>query len=210
MTLVLTREILKEIMPHAKEVNIEFYLDGLNSLLAEYEINTPLRLAHFLAQIAHESGSFRYKSENLNYSAQALRSVFGKYFKTDEIANNYARDPEKIANVVYADRMGNGDVASGDGWRYRGRGLIQLTGCENYTHCGEMIGKDLQAEPDLVLEDPNVAVAAACWYWQSKKLNKYADLDDIKSVTKRINGGYNGLKDREEYLERAKKVFDLN
>lgn len=146
---------LKAIMPAAREEDIERYLDALNQELTKYHIDTPLRLAHFVAQIAHESGSFKYKSENLNYSAKALRSVFGKYFDTDEMAERYARNPEGIANVVYANRMGNGDLVSADGWRYRGRGLIQLTGRENYANCAQNIGMDCETNPDLLADDAN-------------------------------------------------------
>ena len=197
-------------MPAAKDGDIDFYLDALNSQLSASGIITLLRAAHFIAQVAHESGSFKYKTENLNYSDKALRAVFGKYFKSDEEAKKYARKPEEIANVVYANRMGNGDTSSGDGWKYRGRGLIQLTGCENYTKCGEHIGKDLIESPDLLTTDPEAAVAAACWYWQSRDLNKLADLDDVNRITKKINGGFHGLEDRKKYLSRAKLAFEIS
>lgn len=202
-----TKEELQQIMPKATEENIEKYLPALNHQMETYEITTPLRKAHFIAQLAHESGNFRYDTENLNYSAKALRAVFGKYFPTDEMAEEYARQPERIACLVYANRMGNGDVPSGDGWKFRGRGLIQLTGFNNYEQCGTEIGIDLIEEPDRLAKDPEVAVAAAGWYWQSRKLNFYADKDDVRKITKLINGGYNGLEDREEYLERAKQVL---
>ncbi len=145
----------------------------------------------------------------MNYNAKALRAVFGNYFPTDELAEDYARKPEKIANRVYANRMKNGDEESGDGWKYRGRGLIQLTGKENYTKCGGALKIDLVNKPDLLAQDANAAVAAACWFWDSRKLNAYADQDDIRSVTKCINGGYNGLEDREQYLRRAKSVLGI-
>ncbi|MCP5106791.1 MAG: hypothetical protein GY950_25635 [bacterium] len=203
----MTSAQLKEIMPGATNENIEKYLGPLNREMPKFGIDTPLRKAHFLAQVAHESGSFRYSSENLNYSADALRRVFGKYFPTDELAAQYARKPEKIASRVYGNRMGNGDEASGDGWKYRGRGLIQLTGHDNYTRCGKAIGLNLEEDPGQVAENPEVSVAVVCWYWESNNLNHYADQDDVKKVTKRINGGYIGLKDREENLERAKHVL---
>jgi putative chitinase len=209
MTVILDPLQLKEIMPNAKDEDIDFYLDALNRQLNLYEINTPLRQAHFIAQIAHESGAFRYKSENLNYSAKALKAVFGKYFPTEELAQECARKPEKIANSVYANRMGNSDTESGDGWKYRGRGLIQLTGCENYKKCSQVIGKDLIEEPDLLIHDPDIAVGAACWFWDMKKLNRHADEDDLKTITKKINGGYHGLEDRASYLDRAKKIFNF-
>lgn len=185
----------------------KYYVDALNKVLPEYKITTKLRLCHFLAQILHESGNLKYKSENLNYSAKALRSVFGKYFKTDEIANQYARKPEKIANRVYANRMGNGDEASGDGWLRRGRGLIQLTGTNNYKDCAKALNIDLINNPDLILSNPEVCVKTACWFWNKNNLNTFADNDDIKTITKRINGGYNGLEDRESILKRAKNIL---
>lgn len=206
---VITVEQLREIMTKATEANVRKYAPALNDEMVKYEINTPLRIAHFISQIAHESGSFRYSSENLNYSAGALRTVFGKYFKSDELADEYARKPEKIASRVYADRMGNGDEASGDGWRYRGRGLIQLTGKENYTRCGEGIGRDLVAKPDQLATDAHAAVAASGWYWNSRGLNAYADKDDVETITRKINGGLNGIDDRKENLVRAKVVLGI-
>lgn len=185
----------------------KYYVDALNKVLPEYKITTKLRLCHFLAQILHESGNLKYKSENLNYSAKALRSVFGKYFKTDEIANQYARKPEKIANRVYANRMGNGDEASGDGWKFRGRGLIQLTGKNNYKLCGDSIKLNLIKDPDLLINTAEASLKAACWFWNKNNLNTFADSDDIKTITKRINGGYNGLEDRESILKRAKSIL---
>lgn len=187
----------------------EYYLEALNLTLPEYQINTKLRLCHFLAQIIHESGHLKYNQENLNYSAKALRSVFGKYFPTDALAEQYARKPEKIANRVYANRMGNGDEASGDGWKYKGAGLIQLTGKTNYTKCSEFLGIDLVNDPSLVYNSPEICVKTACWYWSVNNLNKYADVDDIKTITKRINGGYNGLEDRTKILNTAKKVLGI-
>lgn len=201
---------LAEIMPKASQSNIDKYLGALNDEMAKFDINTPLRAAHFVAQLAHESGSFHYSSENLNYSASALKAVFGKYFPTEEMAEEYARQPEKIANRVYADRMGNGDEASGEGWKYRGRGLIQLTGKDNYTNCGAATGMDIVNHPDQLADDANAAVAAAGWFWDMRKLNSYADQDDVKAITKRINGGYNGLEDREAYLARAKQVLGIS
>lgn len=198
---------LKEIMPQATTENINKYLTPLNDGMPKFQIDRPLRAAHFIAQVAHESGSLRYNKENLNYSAKALRAVFGKYFPTDELAEQYARQPEKIANRVYANRMGNGDEASGDGWKYRGRGLIQLTGHDNYQRCGQAIGLDLENDPDQVADDPSVSVSAVGWFWQTNNLNRLADADDIKGVTKRINGGYHGLEDRMAFLERAKSVL---
>jgi putative chitinase len=209
MTTPFDKAQLAAIMPAARDEDIDRYLNALNTELPKYQIDTPLRLAHFVAQIAHESGSFKYKSENLNYSAKALRSVFGKYFDTDEMAAEYARKPEMIANVVYANRMGNGNPDSGDGWRYRGRGLIQLTGRENYAHCADFIGRDCESDPEMLSEDASAAVAAACWYWQSRKLNDLADADDLKTITRKINGGYHGLDSRAGFCDRAKQAFGI-
>lgn len=200
---------LKDILTNAIDEHVEKYTPALNAEMQKYEVHSPIRVAHFIAQIAHESGSFRYSSENLNYSAKALRAVFGKYFPTDEMAEAYARQPEKIANRVYASRMGNGDEASGEGWKFRGRGLIQLTGKENYTNCGNAIGRDLLSNPDQLATDPYAAVAASLWFWNSRSLNTHADNDDVNTVTRRINGGLNGLDDRVSYLNKAKAVLGI-
>lgn len=210
MSFSLSSDQLSQIIPHASDEKIQLFLPALQEKLNQYDISTPLRVAHFIAQIAHESGSFRYSSENLNYSAKALRSVFGKYFTTDEEAEDCARQPEKIANIVYADRMGNGNTLSGDGWNYRGRGLIQLTGKDNYHTCGLFLETDLLTHPEQVSEDPEISVAAACWFWNARNLNQYADIDDIRQITRRINGGYHGLEDRESFLQRAKQQLDIN
>lgn len=209
MTVSLTEEQLQSIMPEAKPENIHLYYPALIEVLPEYGIDTPLRQAHFIAQIAHESGSFKYRAENLNYSAKALRAVFGKYFTDEQQAIDYARQPEKIANRVYANRLGNGDEQSGEGWKYRGRGLILITGKSNYETCGKAIELDLVDNPDQVADSAGVAVAAACWFWNSRYLNKYADKDDIKAITKRINGGLHGLEERQSYLDRAKEILIL-
>ncbi len=208
-TPLLTAEILAEIMPLASAATIQKYVAPLNIETSKFNINSPLRIANFIAQLAHESGSFKFTVENLNYSAQALRTVFGKYFPTDELANSYARQPEKIANRVYANRMDNGNEASGDGWKFRGRGLIQLTGKYNYTQCGTGLQLDLINNPEQLADDATTAVAAACWFWDSRNLNTYADQDNIKAITKRINGGYNGLADREAYLAKAKTALGI-
>lgn len=205
----LSKSQLASIMPHAKDDDIEQFLPALNDELSRFDLSTPIRQAHFVAQVAHESGSLKFRSENLNYSAPALRAVFGKYFTSQEMAEKYARQPENIANVVYANRMGNGDTASGDGWRYRGRGLIQLTGKDNYRACGEKIGVDLVSDPEQVSTDPKISVAAACWYWENRKINDNADKDDVVAVTKKINGGTHGLDDRTAFLNRCKTVLGL-
>jgi len=135
--------------------------------------------------------------------------VFGKYFQDDALALSYARQPQKIANRVYANRMGNGNEYSGDGWRYRGRGLIQLTGRANYTQYADTRQVDVVQTPNPVATDPILATDVAGWYWDSRDLNHYADNDDIRAITKHINGGYNGLEDRQDYLHRAKGAFGV-
>ena len=176
--------------------NADKYLPWLNMTMIKYDIETPVRQAMFLSQLAHESGSFRFVQENLNYSVEALRRVFKKYFPDDDIAALYARQPEKIANRVYANRMGNGDESSGDGWKYRGRGLIQLTGKNNYTAFSLAADNNALLESELVAE-PELAVVSAGWFWDTNGLNKLSDTGDVRAVTRRINGGYNGLADRE-------------
>lgn len=205
--IVLSGSQLKKMMPEVKQRYVDQYIDAVNCCLVKYQISTPLRVAHFIAQIGHESASLQHSSENLNYSAKALRAVFGKYFSTRALAEKYARQPEKIASRVYANRMGNGDEASGDGWRYRGRGLIQLTGKKNYQQYADSVGVDLVGQPDLVADDPVLAVDAAGWYWDARGLNTYADKDDLKQVTRSINGGYHGFDDRQSRLKRARKVL---
>lgn len=163
-----------------------------------FQINTPLRLSHFLAQCAHESGNFRLVQENLNYSAKGLLTVFKKYFPDPDIANAYARKPEHIANLVYANRMGNGDKASGDGWRYRGRGFIQLTGKYNYAAFGKIVPENILEQPDLVAV--RYPLLSAAWFWGNAGLNTLADRGAtdavVTAVTKKVNGGENGLPDR--------------
>jgi putative chitinase len=173
------------------------WLPWLNMTMVKYDINTSMRQAMFLAQIAHESGGFRHVSENLNYSAAGLRKVFGKYFPTPEMAYEYARKPEKIANRVYANRMGNAEESSGDGWKYRGRGLMQLTGKNNYTSFSLSADNNALIEPELVAE-PELAAMSAGWFWNTNRLNQLADTGDVRAVTRRINGGYNGLTDRQD------------
>ena len=208
--MVLTLDKLFEINGKLNKAECEYYIDALNKILPLYEINTPLRICHFLAQVLHESGHLKYKSENLNYSASALQSVFKKYFKTEVEANAYARKPEKIANKVYANRMGNDDEASGDGYKYRGRGLIQLTGKTNYSDCAKYIGADLVNDPDLICKYPEISIKAACWFWNKNNLNSFADKDDVLTITKRINGGTNGLDDRKKILGIAKSFIMEN
>lgn len=205
--MILTTQKLQKTLPNAEITDIHYYIEALNDVLPEYEINTPLRIQHFIAQIGHESGEFRYTRENLNYSKENLHRVFKKYFPTLEDAESYARKPEKIANIVYANRMGNGPTESGDGFKYIGQGLIQLTGKNNYKACSEAIGIDLISNPNLINQDAHTCIKVACWYWRSRHLNELADKDKIKAITKRINGGYNGLDHRKELLDNAKKYL---
>jgi putative chitinase len=206
--MTLTKEQLLKINGGKNEKEVDYYLDALNEILPKYEINTPLRIAHFLAQVLHESAYLKFNVENLNYSAEGLLTTFKKYFDNRELAEKYARKPERIANRVYANRMGNGNEASGDGWKYRGRGLIQLTGRSNYTACGNYIGVDIANIPDLILESPMISVKAACWFWTVlNKLNPLADKDDVVGITKKVNGGLNGIDDRKNILTRAKGVL---
>lgn len=168
------------------------------SVSEKFGINTPLRLAHFLAQCSHESGDFKAVRENLNYSTEGLRKIFGKYFPTDAIAAQYARQPEKIANKVYANRMGNGNEASGDGYKYRGRGYIQLTGKENYASFDKVVDEDIIANPDLVAT--KYPLMSAAFFFNKNGLWSICDkgdsIDVVTMVTKRVNGGTIGLEDR--------------
>lgn len=176
------------------------------TLLNNYSINTPLRLAHFFAQLEHESG-LKPISENLNYSASGLLKTFKKYFNTLNIANQYARQPEKIANRVYANRMGNGSELSGDGWKYRGRGFIQITGKNNYTMLSKDTRIDYLKNPDLLLNESD-AMISALWFWNTNKLNRFADKDDVLGLTKAINGGVNGLEHRKELTKKYKALLN--
>ena len=183
----------------------EWYQALINNL-PQYEINTPERVDGFIAQCAHESGGFKRLKENLNYKWESLRRVFPKYFPTDDVAQEYAHKPEQIANRIYGSRMGNGDESSGDGFRYCGRGLIQLTGRNNYTKFAESIGMAVEEVPTL-LETYDGAVKSACWFWSSNNLNQWADVGDILTMTKRINGGTIGLEDRIKHYNHAMEVL---
>ena len=180
------------------------YTPDLNETLPRHQVDTPLRVAHFLAQVLHESSLMARVEENLNYSAQRLLEVFPRHF-TEEQARRYARKPALIASRVYRGRMGNGDEASGDGYRYRGRGLIQLTGKNNYRAFSEWSGEDVVAQPELVAD--KYAVHSAVFYWDHRDLNALADSDDVRRVTRRINGGYAGLSDRTALLDKAKELL---
>jgi putative chitinase len=199
-----TEAKLKKILTGAPHVDQWF--KAINAILPDYEIDTPERVACWLGQTAHESGNYRALRENLNYSAQGLNGIFKKYFPTVESAQPYARSPEKIANRVYASRMGNGNEASGDGWKYRGRGLIQLTGKDNYSWFAASIEESVD-ETIKFLETYEGAVQSACWFWETNNLNALADKMDVKMLTRRINGGFIGLEDRIKHIDHAYHVL---
>lgn len=174
---------------------------ALNAVLPKYEINTPNRIAAFMAQCGHESVDFTTLKENLNYGAKGLRGTWPKRFPDDATAAKYERKPEMIANKVYSDRMGNGPEASGDGWKYRGRGAIQLTGHDNYAAFAKDIGKTID-EAIVYLETLEGAIESACWFWKKNGLNAVADAKDMKLATKKINGGDLGLAERTDHFNK--------
>ena len=202
----LSKEQLSQLLP--KNPYLDHWFHALEQLLPDYEINTPKRMAAFLAQCAHESGNFIATKENLNYRPETLVKLFSKYFDLPT-AQQYCALPNKqeaIANKIYANRMGNGNEDSGDGYRYCGRGLIQVTGKANYTDFAD----SLQISPEDAAEYMHTfegAAQSACWFWESRKLNDYADRGDIKGMTKIINGGYIGLEDRISHFEDALHIF---
>jgi putative chitinase len=204
---MVTLEMLKQLCPKTKESVLQIYLDPINDVLNYYEMfSPPRRAAAFLAQTAHESGGFNFVKENLNYSAKGLMTTFKKYFPTEDLAKQYERQPQKIANRVYANRMNNGDEASGDGYRFCGRGLIQLTGRANYTKFAEDLGISIE-ETVAYLETPAGAVSSAGWFWDMNGLNKFCDNEDFVTLTKRINGGTIGLEDRKHHYEIALRLL---
>lgn len=201
--------LLSALCPSLSSSALSSFCNALDLDLPKAQITPPLCVAHFLAQTAHESAGYSQLRENLNYSASALTSLFGKYFVGMDV-NSYARQPEKIANRIYANRMGNGNEQSGDGWAYRGRGIIQLTGKANYQAFSKDWGVDVVSQPDLVATDPVLAVASGCWYWQKRNINAAAEADDLTKVTQLINGGTNGIEDRAHLLGIAKQQMNLN
>jgi putative chitinase len=203
-TFEFTKEHLGQMIPG--NPYLDNWYHALTEILPEYEINTASRVAAFVAQCAHESGNFRLLKENLNYKAASLRKVFPKYFPTDDLANAYANKQEMIANRVYGGRMGNGDEHSGDGFRYCGRGLIQLTGKANYQAFAESLEMDVEDVPEYLATFEG-AVQSACWFWESNNLNQWADKGDILTLTKRINGGTIGLEDRIKHYNHALHVL---
>jgi len=203
----ITLDRLRAFAGRASEDTLEALNDSLDRVLAEFDINkNARRLSHFLAQLSHESAGFTAVEENLNYSADALWNVFRKYFSSEDEAEAFARQPERIANRVYANRMGNGPEESGDGYRYRGRGFIQLTGKNNYARYGSLLGLPLVQNPELAAVPENALKIAAA-YWQENGLNKLADDNNLKAITKRINGGYNGLQHRIEEFKKAASIW---
>ena len=190
-----------------KELHIgEQWVDPLNETFSRFDISNPVRQASFIGQASHESGNFKTLEENLFYRAETLMRVWPKRFPSLEFARQYEKNPKKIANSVYSSRMGNRDEASGDGYRFRGRGLFQLTGHSNYFHAGKALGEDFVMNPDLVAT-PKYATLTAAFFWQTHKLNQYADSRDFLTMTKRINGGTIGLADREKHINHALEVL---
>lgn len=183
------------------------WVNAINETCEEFAIDSPYRIAGFVSNVAHESAGFKFVSENLNYSAASLMRVWSSRFPTLEIAQRYAMQPEKIANRAYADRMGNGDEASGDGWKYRGRGLIQLTGKNNYVAYSLACDNEALQKPDIVAE-PKCAAESAGWFWNVNRLNQLADAQDIVGMCKRINGGLNGLDDRQLKYAKVMEYFN--
>jgi putative chitinase len=204
-----TEQKLAAILTRNKHVSEWF--EAMTVQLPQFEVTTAARVAAFVAQCAHESADFTILSENLNYSSDALNKLFGKYFvRAGRDATPYHRKPELIANVIYANRMGNGDTNSGEGYKFRGRGPIQLTGKDNYWKFANDFFEDPETvmdDPDLVTDDVPTSLYSALWFWNKNNLNKYADSGDIKGMTKVINGGYIGLEDRIKHYNHAIEVL---
>jgi len=203
----LTLAQLRQLLP--KNPYVEHWHSALEQLLPDYSIDTPERIAAFIAQCSHESAGFTALKENLNYKAATLRKIFPKYFPTDELAQHYASLPNKqeaIANKVYANRMGNGPEESGDGYRFCGRGLIQLTGRDNYSWFAASLDISVE-EASEYLQTFEGAAQSACWFWETNSLNRWADAGDIVMLTKKINGGTIGLEDRKKHYEHALHVL---
>lgn len=201
-----TVEHVRELIPNALGGPDSWY-EALVEALPQYDINTVERVAAFIAQCAHESGGFSVLEENLRYKAATLTKLWPQRFPPG-VAEQYAGQPEKIANKTYGGRMGNGPEESGEGFKYRGRGILQLTGKDNYKACSQTLFQDntLLDDPDLLL-DPYYAVHSACWFWNKNKLNQFADAGDLTTLTKRINGGTIGLEDRIHHYNHAVEVL---
>jgi putative chitinase len=204
---MITLDILQQLCPKTKRTVLELYATPVHEVAEYYDMYVNMnRAAGFVAQIAHESGGFNFVKENLNYGAKGLATTFKKYFPTEADAKPYERQPEKIANRVYANRMGNGDEASGDGYRFCGRGLIQLTGRNNYTKFAADLGISVE-DTVKYLETPAGAVSSAGWFWDQNNLNQYCDKNDFVTLTKRINGGTIGLEDRQQHYKLALQLL---
>lgn len=203
---ILSRDQLAQLIPGNPYV--DYWHSAMDRCLPDYDINTPQRIAMFVAQCAHESGNFRVLKENLNYKAESLTKVWPRYFPNLDVARQYAHKQEAIANRAYAGRMGNGPEESGDGWRYCGRGLIQLTGKDNYTRFAMSIETPVEEIP-AYLGTFEGAVQSACWFWETNNLNQWCDQGDVMTVTKKINGGTLGLADRQKHYQHALHVLGL-
>lgn len=204
---MITLDLLQQLCPKTKKSVLELYATPVHEVAEYYDMYVNMnRAAGFVAQIAHESGGFNFVKENLNYGAKGLATTFKKYFPSEADAKPYERQPEKIANRVYANRMGNGDEASGDGYRFCGRGLIQLTGRNNYTKFAADLGISVE-DTVIYLETPAGAVSSAGWFWDQNNLNQYCDKNDFVTLTKRINGGTIGLEDRQHHYQLALKLL---
>jgi putative chitinase len=199
-------EVVRALYPRAAEAHTDQFAERAPALLDRFRINGPTRLEFFLAQIGHESGGLTITTENMNYRAKRIREVWPKRFPTEQSARPYEGNPEHLANAVYAGRMGNGPPESGDGWRYRGRGYIQITGRDGYQSVGDIAELDLVSQPDLAA-DPENALLVACSFWQWKRLNDLSDSGDFEKVTRRINGGTTGMTDRRAWLNKVRRTL---
>lgn len=203
---ILTKEQLEKLIPG--NPYIDQWYEAFSQMLPQYDINTPQRIAAFIAQCGHESGGFKFLKENLNYRAESLMRTWPSRFPNIDFAREYAHKQEKIANYVYANRMGNGPESSGDGWRFLGRGLIQLTGRNNYEAFAESIETPVEEIPEYLMTFEG-AVQSACWFWENNNLNTLADQGDMVALTKKINGGTIGLDDRIRHYEHALEVLEI-
>jgi putative chitinase len=201
---ILTQDQLAKMIPGNQHVS--YWYDALSACLPDYDINSVQRMAAFIAQCAHESANFTTVVENLNYKAETLMKTWPSRFPNMDIANQYAHNQQAIANKAYASRMGNGDENSGDGYRYCGRGLIQITGKENYQKFADSISTPVEQITDFIVTFEG-AVQSAAWFWESRDLNNLADIGDIDTMTKKINGGTLGIDDRKARYSRALQIF---
>lgn len=206
----ITAQQIRRAVPDVSKANIDAFVNTFNEWNERFGINTPLRICFFLAQVLHESGNLKHVEENLNYSTEGLMKTWPGRFRTREFASRYARQPEKIANYVYADRMGNGNEASGDGWRYKGRGFIMTTGRNSYKDYAdsEFCVGDLMSHPEWLAKSPG-CTKSAMFFWWKNGCNELADRDDNDAVTRRINGGLIGIANRDFLLRRMKREFGV-